>query len=400
MESIRQKFTVEFSYPVHFTERLFEIQNTLLADLISHDNSPAPRKILFVIDSGVAEAHPELAKQIEKYIKHYHLIFKWCDAPLIIPGGEDAKNEPDLVEYLLEAVDWMGLCRHSYLVAIGGGAVLDLAGFAASIAHRGIRHIRIPTTVLAQNDSGVGVKNGINAFGKKNFIGSFTPPYAVINDSHFLTTLEKRDWRAGIAEAIKVALIKDADLFRFIRSQAAQLNNRDMKTMQQLIYRCAALHLQHIASRDPFESGSSRPLDFGHWAAHKLEHLTNYTIRHGEAVAIGMALDTTYSYITGMLAKEEWEQVLDLLLDLGFSLYTTDLEQPAHDEDNSPTLMKGLEEFREHLGGRLTIMLLDRIGHGTEVNQMNTELLAEAVRMLKYYNAKSVTIAETVNAHS
>lgn len=400
MESIQQKFIVQYSYSIHFTEKLFEIQNTLFAETISRDGNYGPRKVLFVIDSGVADAHPELIKSIEKYIKHYHLIFKWSDAPLIIPGGEDAKNEPELVEYLLEAVDWLGLCRHSYIVAIGGGAVLDLVGYVSSIAHRGIRHIRIPTTVLAQNDAGIGVKNGINAFGKKNFVGTFTPPYAVINDAAFLLTLSDRDWRAGIAEAIKVALIKDADFFKFIRLQSGMLNKRDKQTMNQVIYRCAALHLQHIASRDPFESGSSRPLDFGHWSAHKLEQLSGFSLRHGEAVAIGMALDATYSYVAGMLPKEEWEQVLNLLSDLGFSLYIPELEQPVHDEDQSLALLQGLEEFREHMGGRLTIMLLDRIGHGVEVHQLDSELLSEAVRLLKYYNANSFIIAAPINAHS
>src|SRR5690606_2130347 len=161
------------------------------------------------------------------------------------------------------------ICRHSFVIAIGGGAVIDMVGYAAAIAHRGVKLIRIPTTVLSQNDSAVGVKNSINIFGKKNFLGTFAPPYAIINDHFFLTTLEQRDWISGIAEAIKVALIKDDVFFADIEKNCEKLRDREMEAMQYLIYRCAEMHMQHIAKGgEPFESGSSRQLEFGHWAAH------------------------------------------------------------------------------------------------------------------------------------
>src|SRR5258708_39713117 len=167
---------------------------------------------------------------------------------------------------------------------MGGGAVLDLGGSAAAVSHRGIRHIRIPTTVLAQNDSGVGVKKGINYFNKKNFLGTFAPPVAVFNDANWLTTLADRDWRSGIAEAVKVALIRDAAFFDWIEEHTGQLVRRDLPGMNQLIRRCAELHLQHFAGGVPFALGPSRPLDFGHCSAHKLEQLTGLEILHGEAV--------------------------------------------------------------------------------------------------------------------
>lgn len=301
--------------------------------------------------------------------------------PLVIPGGEEAKNSPEHLQQILQAVHAQGICRHSYLVAIGGGAVLDLAGFTAAIAHRGVRHMRIPTTVLSQNDSGVGVKNSVNAFGKKNFLGTFSPPYAVINDSLFLHTLHLRDWRAGIAEAVKVALIKDVAFYHSIRQNAKKLVQRDMDAMQQLIYRCAVLHVQHIGGADPFETGSSRPLDFGHWAAHKLEQLTRYSLRHGEAVAIGMALDVTYAMLQGMITKTEQQDVLSLLLELGFDLYVPELLQQQ--ENGTLSILQGLTEFREHLGGQLTIMLLSRIGQGAEVHHINQAVMQQAIAYLQ-----------------
>ena len=218
--------------------------------------------------------------------------------PLLIDGGERAKNDMTNVEMIQGAIHEYGICRHSYVMVIGGGAAIDVVGYAAATAHRGVRLIRVPTTVLSQNDSGIGVKNSVNAFGKKNFLGTFAPPVVVLNDADFLMTLPDRDWRSGISEAIKVALLKDVEFFNFIEKKADRLVDRDMQAMHWLIYRCAQLHIDHIAtSGDPFEFGSSRPLDFGHWAAHKLERLSHYTLRHGEAVAIGMALDSTYSYL-------------------------------------------------------------------------------------------------------
>ena len=182
---------------------------------------------------------------------------------LTVPGGEAIKNGLEPLHRIQQAIQDARLCRHSYVVAIGGGAVLDVAGYAAALAHRGVRLIRVPTTVLAQDDSGVGVKNGINAYGhQKNYLGTFAPPAAVINDSSFLTSLSDRDWRGGISEAIKVALIKDARFFDFIERNAAKLTARHLPTMEKVVRRSAELHLTHIAtSGDPFELGSARPLE-------------------------------------------------------------------------------------------------------------------------------------------
>src|SRR5258708_4304342 len=262
---------------------------------------------------------------------------------------------------------------------MGGGAVLDLAGYAAAVSHRGIRHIRIPTTVLAQNDSGVGVKNVTTYLKKKHCLGLCAPPVAVFNDGNWLTTLADRDWRSGIAEAVKVALIRDAAFFDWIEEHTGQLVRRDLPVMNQLIRRCAELHLQHIAGGDPFELGSSRPLDFGHWSAHKLEQLTGFEILHGEAVAMGIALDTVYSVLSGRLAPDKAERIAQLLKGLGFALTHPLMQVSAPD---SPVL-KGLQEFREHLGGQLTIMLLTDVGKGEEVHEIDVELLKKAGEQLK-----------------
>src|SRR6185437_4364342 len=273
---------------------------------------------------------------------------------LVVPGGESAKNNAQYFDSIVEAIDTYGIDRHSYIVAIGGGSVLDLTGFAAAVSHRGIRHIRVPTTVLSQNDSGVGVKNGVNLKGSKNFIGTFAPPFAVLNDLDFIADLPAREKTAGMAEAVKVALIRDAAFFGWLERHVDALTLFEPAVMATMIRRCAELHMHQIAhAGDPFECGSARPLDFGHWAAHKIESLTRNHVRHGEAVAIGIALDTRYSVLAGLLEPGLEDRVAALLELLGFDLWHPVLE--ARTSDGSQPLLKGLSEFREHLGGELTI---------------------------------------------
>lgn len=378
MSHLHQSFSVRFSYTVFFTERLFDRANPLFADFFTAKANEARKKLLFVLDAGVVETHPMLMTDIRQYMADRAVAVELIPDLLVVPGGEAAKNDPALVEKIVAAVDHYGIDRHSCIVGIGGGSVLDLVGYAAAISHRGVRHIRIPTTVLSQNDSGVGVKNGVNYRTKKNFLGTFAPPVAVFNDSMFLTTLDDRDWRAGIAEAVKVALIKDRPFFDWIEAQAEALANRNMAAMDYLVHRCADLHMQHIAGGDPFEMGSSRPLDFGHWSAHKLEQLTHFSLRHGEAVAIGIALDSLYSNQIGWLTDADTSRILNVLRTLGFTLY-----QPMLDADNSAGVLNGLAEFREHLGGQLTIMLLKDIGIGVEVHEIESEGVRRAIATLR-----------------
>lgn len=382
MESLRQVFDIRFEYNVFFTRHLFDVENDVFRSFLKKGKSAGvTKKVLFVLDSGVVQHHPNLVQQIKNYLAKDTGV-RLVEEMIMLPGGEMTKNSPEYFERILEAVHHHGIDRHSFLVALGGGSVLDVAGYAAAVAHRGIRHIRIPTTVLSQNDSGVGVKNGINYFNKKNFLGTFTPPVAVFNDFHFLTTLDDAEWRSGISEAIKVALIKDAAFFDWLEANAEKMARRDMPAMQYQIKRCAELHLQHIAGADPFESGSSRPLDFGHWSAHKLEQLSNFSIRHGEAVAIGIVLDTVYSFLSGRLKESSMMRVLRVISTLGFAL--TDPLLDIADE-KSP-LLQGLNEFREHLGGRLTIMLLKEIGVGEEVHEIDPALVRKASEWIKAYS--------------
>jgi 3-dehydroquinate synthase len=381
MDVLEHEINVRFRYPVYFSRDVFVPANPLVLKAAPSAVAPKPARILFVVDSGVAAAHPGLVPAITSYCRAHAGALELAAPVLVIPGGEQSKNDPAPTQQVLQAIHDTSLDRHSYVAAVGGGAVLDVVGYAAAMAHRGIRLIRFPTTVLAQDDSGVGVKNGINAFGQKNYLGTFTPPFAVVNDSAFLTTLPQRDWCGGLSEAVKAALIKDHTFFEFIEQHAEPLAARDMPAMEQVIRRSAALHLHHIATAgDPFEMGSSRPLDFGHWAAHKLERLTNHQLRHGEAVAIGVALDTTYSHLSGFLAESDWRRVIGLLRTLGLAVYAPELTQRAGEQ---PAILRGLDEFREHLGGRLTIMLLRAIGVPFDAHEIDKGVMLGSVEVLR-----------------
>ncbi len=381
MSVIERTIQVSFRHQVHFTSDVFQVANDVLQNILINGEVRESHKVLVILDESLANARPELTHEIEAYFGAHQERLKLVCPPLIIEGGERTKNSYFHVSEIQSHVDRYHIDRHSYVLAVGGGALLDMVGLAAATAHRGLRLVRIPTTTLSQDDSGVGVKNGINAFGKKNFIGTFAPPFAVINDSHLLDSLSPRDKRAGYVEAVKVALIRDRAFFETIERDAEALREFEPLAMQRLIYRCAELHLNHIAtSGDPFEFGSARPLDFGHWAAHKLEQLSEYRIRHGEAVAIGIALDVTYSKRVGLIHGAASERILALLEKLGFELFSNEL---MHVEaKGSLMILTGLEEFREHLGGELTITLLEEIGRGLEVHEMIIPEVMEAIREL------------------
>ena len=385
MSVVERVISVNYRHQLHFTDRVFARDNPVLASVLvsAHSHPAAARvKVLLVLEEALAAARPELAPEIEAYFGAHPQRLQLVDPPVRVTGGEVVKNDWSRVVEILELIHRHHIDRHNYVVVVGGGALLDMVGLAAATAHRGVRLIRIPTTTLAQDDSGVGVKNGVNAFGKKNFIGTFAPPFAVINDFDLLASLSDRDKRAGYIEAVKVACIRDSEFFDRLEQDAVALANFEPEAMKHLIRRSAELHLNHIANGgDPFEMGSARPLDFGHWAAHKLEQMSGYRLRHGEAVAIGIALDVLYSVRQGLLARPAAERILSLLERLGFTLFDPELESVSASGELG--VLEGLEEFREHLGGELTITLLSDIGCGLEVHSMDIRHVRQALQDLE-----------------
>ena len=365
-----------FKHRIVFTRDAFGAGLRDLADLFA--DAVGEMRGLILIEDAVARAWPGLESGAGQGMRS--IGFEIADLA-VLPGGEKVKSDDALVREVWRLIDAAHLDRHSYVVAIGGGAFLDAAGFAAATAHRGMRLVRVPTTTLAQCDSGVGVKCAINGFGKKNWIGSFAVPYAVVNDFAFLQSLDPITHRAGLIEAVKVALVKDREFFEWIEARLAGLAALDAPLLEACVERSAMLHARHIAEGgDAFESGSSRPLDFGHWAAHKLESMTGGELSHAPAVAIGLALDVLYSVEVGLVPSALAERVLAVISGLGLATFHPVLDQ--RDACGRRVVLDGLEEFREHLGGRLTVMMLGGIGRGVDVHELDAEVLGRCIDRL------------------
>jgi 3-dehydroquinate synthase len=367
---------VTFKHRVVFTRDAFAPQNPELANILREGGG---RRALVVVEQAVAAAWPHLATEIDHYFAQLDIDFRGLQ---VMPGGEPVKADDPWVREVWKLIDAAHLDRHSYVVAIGGGAFLDAVGFAAATAHRGVRLVRFPTTTLAQDDSGVGVKCAINAFGKKNWIGAFAVPFAVINDFRFLHSQDVETRRAGLIEAVKVALIKDRAFFEWIESNLTPLAALEPALLESCVEKSALLHVRHIAlGGDPFESGSSRPLDFGHWTAHKLEALTAYRLSHAPAVAIGLALDTLYSARAGLAPAAVVDRLLRILAELGLAIYHPALDWL--DESGRRQVLDGLDEFREHLGGELTLLMLRDIGVGTDIHRIDPLLVGQCIDELR-----------------
>ena len=381
-------FAVPFTHRLRFTEDVLAEDQHVLLELLEPSGDQKPR-VQFWLDECVAAAMPKLQTKIEMFCESHSAVFQTPGNVQTVPGGEPVKNDVHVLERMLKCINHADLDRRSYLVAIGGGAVLDAVGFAAAIAHRGIRLVRMPTTTLAQADSGVGVKNSMNLFQKKNWIGTFAVPWAVINDELLLSTLPDRDFRCGFSEAVKVALLKDRTLFDFICNNVGRIRNRRMSTAGSVIEQSAVHHLQHITrGGDPFEALEARPLDFGHWSAHKLEVMSVFGLRHGEAVGIGVAVDAVYSSMVHGLPSVACDRILHCLAGLGLPL-----DHPLlHRTDE---LFSGMEEFRQHLGGRLTLTMLRNIGDPIEVHEVDEVRMREAIKTVaafaKLHCAQAVT---------
>ncbi|REJ69467.1 MAG: 3-dehydroquinate synthase [Planctomycetota bacterium] len=366
-------FQVAWRHRLRFTDDVFAGDEACLAEVLEPSGDRPPR-VQFWLDEEVARSSPTLVERIRTFTDAHADRLTRIGNVQLVPGGEAIKNDIHILERMLKVFHASDLDRRSYVVVVGGGAVLDAVGFAASIAHRGIRLVRIPTTTLAQADSGVGVKTGVNLFGKKNWIGTFAVPWAVINDTALLATLSDRDFICGFAEVLKVSLLKDAEMFAQLCDLATRIRGRDMTAAGPLIRRSAQWHLHHITrGGDPFEALEARPLDFGHWSAHKLEAISNFKIRHGEAVAIGLAIDVVYSSLATGLSSRAADRILKCLQDLGLSLSCPELLS------DRPGLFAGMEEFRQHLGGRLTLTMLEDVGRPIDVHDVDRELMGEAL---------------------
>lgn len=381
-DTVSFPITLRHEHRLIFTREVFAKDNNVLERVLTPREAGENVRALVFFDQGLDGVFPQLRSQIVAWFTARGDRVRLAAQPIPVTGGEGVKNDFHQLEAVWSAINTAGLCRHSYVIAIGGGAVLDMVGFGAATAHRGIPLVRLPTTSLSQGDGGVGVKNGVNFFHKKNWLGAFVVPHAIVNDTAFLHALPPRDRRAGLIEAVKVALIRDAAFFEFIAARVEALARFEREPYEAVIRESARQHMLHIATAgDPFERGSARPLDFGHWAAHKLEQLSEFRVSHGEAVAVGMAIDLIYARRVGLLPEVIAERILGVIQGLGFQLFAPvkEIRGPSGRQD----MLDGLEEFREHLGGRLTIPMIRAPGDRLEIHAMEGPVVKAAFDELR-----------------
>lgn len=289
---------------------------------------------------------------------------------VIIPDGEEYKSLAQ-VEKVYDAAAAFRLERSSLLIALGGGVIGDLTGFAASTYLRGVKFIQIPTTLLAQVDSSVGGKVGVNHREGKNLIGAFYQPAIVITDLKVLDTLEGREFKSGLAEIIKAGLIGDPDLFRYLLTQSEKVKKRSTSALLEII-RKACLFKAQVVEEDEFELGRRAILNYGHTIGHALEVETGYGVyRHGEAVAIGMAGAALIGELVGISRPGVWEQTMELL-----KLYGLPVEIPGIPAER---LFGRMALDKKVKKGEIRWVLTPKLGEAVIKDKLPPEIILEAL---------------------
>ena len=284
------------------------------------------------------------------------------DRGILFDDSEPAKRL-STVEEIARALIALGADRHSTLVAVGGGVVGDVAGFVAATYLRGVRLIHVPTTLVAQVDSSIGGKTGVNLPEGKNLVGAFYPPKQVITDPDLLSTLPHREYRAGLYEVIKYGVIADPSLFKFLERHMLALLRRDRAALAYVIPRCIRIKAQ-IVGKDERESGLRQILNFGHTFGHAIEAADGYgNVLHGEAVAIGMVLAAELSARIGRAAPHDAARLAALLA--RFKLPTA---LPRNADPDA--LLARMRLDKKNVSGRLRLVLWRQLGHAEIVQDV------------------------------
>lgn len=292
---------------------------------------------------------------------------------ILIPDGEEYKDFLWVYHILSELLK-AGLDRKSALVALGGGVIGDIAGFAASTYMRGIACIQIPTTLLSQVDSSVGGKTGVNHHLGKNMIGAFHQPEMVWIDVDTLKTLPEREFAAGMAEVIKYGVIRDDNFFEYLKLNRDMILEHDRERLIRIILRSCEIKAD-VVSRDEREGGLRAILNYGHTVGHAIETVTGYKrYLHGEAVAIGMVCEAGISELTGFLHSGVSQEISQVALSYGLPVSPDILLEPDQ-------LMRAMELDKKTVAGKLTFILPNRIGSVTIESGLDDDKIAAALKM-------------------
>jgi 3-dehydroquinate synthetase len=371
--SVKNRF--DYSYDIIYAgEALLSAGNSLLHDMI------AGRRCLVVTSETVNALY---GRQIEDYFR------LWFEDDqfriLALPVNENKKNIEAVVNVCREANRFC-LGRRSLFVAVGGGVLMDIVGMASSIYMRKLDYVRIPTTLVGQVDAGVGLKTGVDFEGSKNFIGTFHPPAAVLNDFRFLRTLDAEEIRNGLAEITKMAIVADAELFSLLENVSKNIVNYYITgtnvELTQKINIISVMRMLEQLQSDPYEKNLARMVDFGHTFGPFLEMYTGHRIKHGRAVALDMAISAEISYLLGRASAELHDRILKLLVDFGFHLY----DNEAFDTER---MWQSLDSIVLRRGGKLNLVIPTDIGRAEflrDKGDLQKEVLNEAITNLRDFN--------------
>lgn len=358
----------DYGYAIQVAEDIFDPASDVLADAVGGRHS------LFVLSPSIdrlygARIRAYLAARLDPAVTRMH----------VCPSGEHNKTLDSVVS-LCEAARAAAMDRDGLFVAVGGGIVLDMVGFAASIYRRGTKYIKLPTTLVGQVDVAVGVKTGVNAFRSKNILGNYYPAYATINDPKFLKTLPERELRCGMAEVIKMALVADADLFDRIEAGLGNGGPIDFSGWDYGIYYQAMLRMAQELQPNLLEADLERIVDFGHTFSMRFEIDSDHQVLHGEAVAIDMALSCCVARVLGLLSAHDCDRAVAMIRRAGLDIWDPALCRVEG-------LRRSIGEVQLHRKA-VNLVLPTAIGQATFVKQAETlsaDVLQAAIDQLADY---------------
>ncbi|HWB08346.1 MAG TPA: 3-dehydroquinate synthase [Pirellulales bacterium] len=320
--------------------------------------------VVVITDEHVEDPH---ASTVAAALAEEHL-----DVDLVVVESGETSKSVETAHELWEKLLDLGADRKTFVAAVGGGVIGDLAGFVAATFARGLGLVQVPTTLLAQVDSSVGGKVGVNLPGAKNMVGAFWQPAAVLIDTDVLATLPDREYRAGLAEVVKYGVILDADFFRWMESHAAQLSRRDPPTLRRAIARSCELKAWVVGQDERELTGLRAVLNYGHTFCHAFEALTGYSqILHGEGVAMGMLCASRLAERLGRIDESVTRRQQQLLETLGLPV-----EPPRIDPEK---VIRAMSRDKKVEHGRLRFVLPSRLGHVELVGNVPADLVREAL---------------------
>ncbi len=322
------------------------------------------RRALIITDTNVA---PLYAQQIAA-------LFDPKPEVYAIPAGEENKNL-DQIRALLRFMVEHHYDRKSFLVALGGGVVGDMTGFAAAIYMRGIDFIQIPTTLLSQADSSIGGKTGVDFDGFKNMVGAFKMPRLVYANVDFLKSLDDRQFASGFAEVMKSALIKDGEFYVWLLDHMMEILDRDSEVLSEMLYRSNEIK-KSVVEKDPYEKGDRMLLNYGHTIGHAIEKHLNFEMTHGECVALGCIAAAFISYKRGDLTWEEYYELRDMFVPFGLPISLESIDADA--------VLALTKSDKKSVNGSLRFILLHGIGDAYVDTTVTEDEIRAAIEELDF----------------